>query len=143
MPTKCSFFALKIYVLNYRTYVLKYRTYVLKFRTCILNFRTQIYKLTENNLYSIKAIARGYRGCRVVISKYYRRGSNYYERLYQYLPNGLGNFAHNYGQSCSQLWVNLPITVGKVHSCTFINLSNSGTNFHQETRATAMWEADY
>ena len=30
----------------------------------------------------------------------------------------LGNFAHNYGQSCSSLWVNLPIVVGKLYSCT-------------------------
>ena len=33
-----------------------------------------------------------------------------------YLPMALGNFAHNYGQSCSSLWVNLPIVVGKLHS---------------------------
>ena len=30
----------------------------------------------------------------------------------------LGNFAHSYGQSCSSLWVNLPIVVGKLYSCT-------------------------
>ena len=35
-----------------------------------------------------------------------------------YLPMALGNFAHNYGQSCSSLWVNLPIVVGKLYSCT-------------------------
>lgn len=37
--------------------------------------------------------------------------------LSSYLPMALGNFAHNYGQSCSSLWVNLPIVVGKLHSC--------------------------
>ena len=30
----------------------------------------------------------------------------------------LGNFAHRSGQSCSSLWVNLPIVVGKLYSCT-------------------------
>ena len=30
----------------------------------------------------------------------------------------LGNFAHSYGQSCSSLWVNLPIVVSKLYSCT-------------------------
>ena len=38
--------------------------------------------------------------------------------LSSYLPMALGNFAHNYGQSCSSLWVNLPIVVGKLYSCT-------------------------
>ena len=38
--------------------------------------------------------------------------------LLSYLPMALGNFAHNYGQSCSSLWVNLPIVVGKLYSCT-------------------------
>lgn len=37
--------------------------------------------------------------------------------LSSYLPMALGNFAHNYGQSCSSLWVNLPIVVGKLYSC--------------------------
>lgn len=36
--------------------------------------------------------------------------------LSSYLPMALGNFAHNYGQSCSSLWVNLPIVVGKLYS---------------------------
>ena len=40
------------------------------------------------------------------------------EVLLSNLPMALGNFAHNYGQSCSPLWVNLPIAVGKFHSCT-------------------------
>lgn len=35
--------------------------------------------------------------------------------LSSYLPMALGNFAHNYGQSCSLLWVNLPIVVGKLY----------------------------
>lgn len=35
--------------------------------------------------------------------------------LSSYLPMALGNFAHNYGQSCSSLWVNLPIVVGKLY----------------------------
>lgn len=38
--------------------------------------------------------------------------------LFVFLPMALGNFAHNYGQSCSSLWVNLPIVVGKLYSCT-------------------------
>lgn len=38
--------------------------------------------------------------------------------LSSYLPMALGNFAHNYEQSCSSLWVNLPIVVGKLYSCT-------------------------
>ena len=42
------------------------------------------------------------------------------EVLLSNLPMALGNFAHDYGQSCSSLWVNLPIVVGKLHSCTFI-----------------------
>ena len=36
------------------------------------------------------------------------------EVLLSNLPMALGNFAHNYGQSCSSLWVNLPIAVGKL-----------------------------
>lgn len=40
--------------------------------------------------------------------------------LSSYLLMALGNFTHNYEQSCSLLWVNLPIVVGKLHSCTFI-----------------------
>ena len=47
--------------------------------------------------------------------------------LSSYLPMALGNFAHDYGQSCSSLWVNLPIVVGKLHSCT---LSSSFTRVH-------------
>ena len=39
------------------------------------------------------------------------------EVLLSNLPMALGNFAHDYGQSCSSLWVNLPIVLGKVHSC--------------------------
>ena len=38
--------------------------------------------------------------------------------LSSYLPMALGNFAHNYEQSCSSLWVNLPIVVGKLYICT-------------------------
>ena len=38
------------------------------------------------------------------------------EVLLSNLPMALGNFAHDYGQSCSSLWVNLPIVVGKLHS---------------------------
>ena len=37
--------------------------------------------------------------------------------LKSYLPMALGIFAHNNGQRCSSLWVNLPIVLGKVHSC--------------------------
>ena len=38
--------------------------------------------------------------------------------LKSYLPMALGIFAHNNGQRCSSLWVNLPIVVGKLYSCT-------------------------
>lgn len=38
--------------------------------------------------------------------------------LSSYLLMALGNFTHNYEQSCSLLWVNLPIVVGKLYSCT-------------------------
>ena len=45
------------------------------------------------------------------------------EVLLSNLPMALGNFAHDYGQSCSSLWVNLPIVVGKFHSCTLSSLT--------------------
>lgn len=38
--------------------------------------------------------------------------------LKSYLPMALGIFAHNNGQRCSSLWLNLPIVVGKLYSCT-------------------------